>query len=163
MATSRFNLKNLLNIEEGHRHPLGDVFLISGKSNKSNQKDAINSYINNYNEDSNQIDRANSYNKQYLDDEDSNTEVLGEFQDQYSLEEESDQRRHIKKKLVKKKKAHLELEAPPLPVDKVKELTTVSKQMPASSFSSPNKQQLREAILWAEVLGEPRCKKRHRR
>lgn len=145
MATSRFNLGALLRIEGGRSHQLADVFSISGKkNNRSNQKDAINSYINNYNEDSNQ-------------------EILGEFEDQYSLEEESDQRRHIKKELVKKKKAHLELEAPPLPVAKVKELTAVSKQMPASSFSSPNKQQLREAILWAEVLGEPRCKKRHRR
>ncbi len=147
MATSTVNLGALLGLEGELRRQLEDSFSISGeKNNVSNQKRC-----------------ANGYDKQYEDDEANNRGVLEEFEGQYTLEEESGPQKHTKKKLVKKKKTHSELEAPPLPVTQVKKLTTVSEQMPTSSFSRPNKQQLREAILWAEVLGEPKYKKRHRR
>lgn len=147
MATSTVNLGALLRLEGELRRQLEGSFSISGeKNNVSNQKKS-----------------ANGYDKQHKDDEENNRGILEEFEGQYVLEQESGPKKHTKKKLVKKKKTHSELEAPPLPVSQVKKLTTVSEQMPTSSFSRPNKQQLREAILWAEVLGEPKCKKRHRR
>ena len=138
--------------------------------NSQNQLDRVDNYNNRIQinrekvyDSKNQLDKMNGYDKQHKDDEENNRGILEEFEGQYVLEEESGPKKHTKKKLVKKKKTHSELEAPPLPETQEKKLPTLSEQMPTSSLSRPNKQQLREAILWAEVLGEPKYKKRHRR
>lgn len=164
MATSRFNWAALLGIDEELIQRFGKSFSISSQNNnRSNQRHTINSYMNNCSEDDDEMDRVNSYDEQYQDDEDSREENLTEFAERYSLEGESDPKRYTKKKLIKKKKTHLEKEKLSLPVTKTKELTIEAKSMPANSFYRTNKQQLRDAILWAEVLGEPKCKKRHRK
>ncbi len=144
MATSTVNLRALLE-EVEEKHQLGDGFKASSEKNNGNmQKNIRHSDI--------------SGAKQDYD-----IEFLASLEEQYALEEERNQRRITKKKVVKKKKVNSELDEPPLPIIKEKELPMVSNQIPVSSFSKPNKQQLREAILWAEVLGEPKCRKRHRR
>ena len=145
MATSTVNLKALLEgTKEELRYMFGDGFKISSeKNNMSQQKIAINSDINDYQQEN-------------------ITESLDE--DLYSLEEESYQRRYTKKKIIKKKRVHSEMEVPSTPIMEANDLAIASNPMPTSGYSIPNKQQLREAMIWAEVLGEPKCrKKRHRR
>ena len=133
MAISTANLRTLLE-ETEEEHQLDDGFKTnSKKNNMSKQKNTI------------------------------NIEFLDAFEEQCALEEERNQRRTTKKKVVKRKKEDSEVKAPPSPIIQEKESPTVSNQMPVSSFSNPNKQQLRDAIIWAEVLGEPKCRKRHRR
>ena len=144
MATSTVNLRALLKGTKAViRYKFGDGFKISReKNNMSQQKNAINSGINDYKQEN-------------------NMESLDE--DLYSLEEESYSKRYTKKKIIKKKRVRSEMEVPSTPIIEAKDLAIVSNPMPTSGYSSPNKQQLREAMVWAEVLGEPKCRKRHRR
>lgn len=164
MAISRFNWATLLGIDEEFRRRLEESFsTINRNNNWANKKSPMHSYMNNSDQDSDEMDRANTYDDEYLDEEDNSNENSTQHSRQYSSEEEIDKRRYIKKKLVKKQKTCIENEMLTLPVTKEKELTIESRAVPVNNFYRPNKHQLREAILWAEVLAEPKCKKRHRK
>ena len=67
------------------------------------------------------------------------------------------------KKVVKKKKKEPEQKAQPVLVQQVNRTTEVEEKQLVDNFMDFDKSRLKEAIIWGEILGEPKCKKRRRR